>query len=320
MLDPTELAQLASTAGIGDQPFAASIRLNDRPLVSFVQGVWQDGSPVLASDRFYGASLTKQLTGAAIALLVRDGQLDLDAPLGHYLPKLPAWRDTVSVRHLLHHTSGMPEAGSLEGAEEGANWTNAWAMAQLQGLASLPVPAGAEFRYSNVGYIALAEIVSRVSGDTFPRFVSARTLAPLGLSALTIWDEGTKLPFPQVEYMGNQLPLSVGDGGLWSTADGFALWLDNQNRDALGTASLVEQAGVLSDGTRTDYGWGIGLRTYKGAPMFVHGGGWQGASARAIRIPRLRLSLAVFTTGNSPNALDGFVTAALERVTGASQD
>lgn len=116
--------------------------------------------------------------------------------------------------------------------------------------------------------------------------------------------------------MGDQLPLSVGDGGLWTTAEGFALWLDSQNRDALGTASLVEQPGVLSDGTRTDYGWGIGLRAYKGAPMFVHGGGWQGASARAIRIPHLRLSLAVFTTGNSPNALDGFVTAVLERVTG----
>ncbi len=320
MLEPDEFEQLGRGARIGDEPFAASIRLNDRPLVSLVQGVWQDGSPVRASHRFYGASLTKQLIGAAIALLVREGQLDLDAPLGHYLPNLPAWRDTVSVRHLLHHTSGMPEAGALEEAEEGANWTNARAMAQLQGLASLQAPAGAEFRYSNVGYIALAEIVSRVSGATFPRFISARILAPLDLSALTIWDGGPKLPFPQAEYMGNQLPLSVGDGGLWTSAEGFALWLDSQNRDALGTANLVEQPGVLNDGTRTDYGWGIGLRTYKGAPMFVHGGGWQGASARAVRIPQLRLSLAVFTTGNSPNAPDDFITAVLERVTGASQD
>jgi CubicO group peptidase (beta-lactamase class C family) len=197
VLEPDEFVQLASEAGIGDQPFAASLRLNDQPLVSLAHGSWQNGLPVCASDRFYGASLTKQLTGTAVALLARDGRLNVDAALGHFLPELPRWRDSVSLRHLLHHTGGMPEAGALEGAEPKAKWTNARAMAQLQGLASLPVLAGVAFHYSNAGYIALAEVVSRVSGDTFSRFVATRILDPLGLSALIVWDEGPNLPFPK---------------------------------------------------------------------------------------------------------------------------
>lgn len=197
MIAPTELSHLAAAAGIGDLPFVVSIRRDGQVLASIAQGTWPGGTQVSASDCFYGASLTKQLTGVAIALLVRDGRLNVNASLGQYLPELPAWRDTVSVRHLLHHTSGLPEAGALEGAEPKGNWTNARAMAQLQNLASLPVPAGVAFRYSNVGYVALAEIVSRVSGDTFSRFVATHILDPLGLSALTVWDEGPNLPFPK---------------------------------------------------------------------------------------------------------------------------
>ena len=313
---PTRLdvAGLARTAGLADQPLALAAHGPDGLLVAHVQGRWTGGRPVSLADRFYGASLTKQLTGTAIALLVRRGALDVDAPVGRYLLDLPAWRDEVSLRHLLHHTAGLPGASAIRAGE--TDWTNGRAAAHLASLDRLHAPPGAAEDYSNLGYVCLGAVIEVISRQSFAAFIAAHLTGPLLLRDMEVWESRAAPPFPQRLGMGPSLPLSTGDGGLWTTAGAFVSWLDAQNRDRLGVADLVQQPGQLADGRATDYGWGIGLRSFRGHRLFIHGGSWTGSANKAVRCPALGLSVVALSTGNADgvNALVDAVLAALADV------
>jgi CubicO group peptidase (beta-lactamase class C family) len=257
-------------------------------------------------DRLYAASLSKQVTAAAVAVLVRRGMLDVDAPIGSFLLDLPSWRNQVTSRHLLHHLGGMLEPDCMAGP---GHWTSLLALQRLQESPDLVTAPGTVYRYSNAGYICLEAIVERVSRQSFGNFVRTELFDPLGLADLDF----TAAPdFPQLAGMGDILPLSLGDGGIWTTSAAFADWLDHQNRDTLGLEALVLQPGRLSDRTLTDYGWGIGLRELRGHPLLIHGGRWPGATAKAVRCPALGLSVAAFSTSSDPNSINVLVDKVLE--------
>ena len=293
-----EVGALVAAGGLDHVPLALSVRAPAGD-VDWVQHA-------ALGERFYAASLSKQVTGAAVAVLVQRGLLDVDAPIGAFLPDLPAWRDIVTPRHLLHHLGGLPEPDSLAGP---GHWTSAVAMQRLRESPDLVSVPGTAYRYSNAGYICLAGVVEQVSGQLFAGFVRQSLFAPLGLLDLDFTDTPT---FPQLAGMGPALPLSLGDGGIWTTASAFAGWLDHQNRDTLGLAALVQQAGRLADGTPTDYGWGIGIRAFRGHPYFIHGGGWPGATAKAVRCPELGIAVAALAAGDSTDQLGELVDRVLE--------
>lgn len=281
MLSQSDVVGLAANAGLEGVPLAFAASGPQGLITEFAQGRWRNGSEVVVSDHFYGASLTKQVTGTAIALLVRAGRIDVEAPLGRYLVDLPGWRDSVTIRQVLHHIAGLPEAGDLERGLPSGHWTNARVLQQLKNLDGLPFSPGAGYHYSNAGYICLAAIVEIASGIPFSRFAQEKLFQPLGLEDMVILPENTIPPYPQRDAMGGSLPLSTGDGGLWTTAAAFARWLDLQNRDCLHVGGLLEQPGRLADGSNTDYGWGVGLRSFRGRSMFIHGGGWQAHQPKA---------------------------------------
>jgi len=279
-------------------PFAKGVPLavavcQDR-ITELVRGQWPDGRAVVPTDRFYAASLAKQLTGAAIALLVKQGRLDPVDRLGQFLPDLPGWLQQATLLQVLGHIAGLPPGGELEYQRPNEDWTTARALATLH---HLPMPAnalGSRFAYANVGYVVLACIVEQASGMDFASFAQEALFKPLALSDLAFAPAGEVMQFAQTAGMGPGLPLSHGDGGLWTTARDFVRWLAAQNRDALGIADLVETPAHLSDETLVDYGWGIGLRTYQGEPLFIHGGSWSGACCKAVRSRALGVSIAVF--------------------------
>lgn len=315
MLTRRELAGLAQNVGLGTLPLAVAA-LGPSGLVDHVQGFWADGQPVGPADLFYGASLTKQLTGAVIALLSQQGLLDVDAPLGRHLPDLPSWRDAVTLRQLLHHTAGLPGAASIQPGD--AHWTNARALAHLRQLAALPHPPGSAENYSNLGYVCLATVAEAVSGRSFGSCVATSLAKPLGIADFDVWEGERPPPHRHLLHMGPGLPLSTGDGGLWTTARAFVAWLDSQNRDALGIADLVQQPGRLTGGQPISYGWGIGLRSFRGHDMFIHGGGWRGASAKALRCPALGLSVVVLSAADSSAAVNALAERALVALAGGS--
>lgn len=314
MLSQSDVVGFAANAGLEGVPLAFAAFGPQGLITDHAQGRWRNGSEVVVSDHFYGASLTKQVTGTAIALLVRDGRIDVDTPLGRYLVDLPVWRSSLTIRQVLHHVAGLPEAGDLERRVASGHWTNARVLHLLKNLDELPFSPGAGYHYSNAGYICLAAIVEIVSGISFSRFAQEKLFQPFGLEDMAILPENTIPPFPQRDAMGGSLPLTTGDGGLWTTAAAFARWLDLQNRDGLHVGSLLEQPGRLADGSNTDYGWGVGLRSFRGWPMFIHGGGWQGASAKAVRCPDLGLSVVALTAEQSAVGVNALVNAALNHL------
>lgn len=276
-------------------PLSIAVIGPDDAVSTHASGQWQAGRPVSPDDRFYGASLAKQVTAAAIALLAKRGRIDPDAPLPRWLPWLPDWARTASVRQVLLHLGGFPPAGLLEAQNATADWTDAAALALLARWPGPAAPPGERFLYSNLGYICLARLVAAMAGMDFHDFVDTQVLAPLGIRGLSFVPADALPPFPQIPWLGAALPLSHGDGGLWTSATAFAAWLRAQNRNALGIADLVETPGTTPDGRSTDYGWGIGLRRLDGNRSMLHGGAWPGARARALRCPAVSVSIVVLS-------------------------
>ena len=278
-----------------------------------VAGTWPDGRPVVATDRFYGASLAKQVTGAAAALLVRDGRLDPDQSVARHLTDLPPWAAETTPRQLAHHTAGLPAAGVLEVLAPG-DWTEDFAIGAMRGLPGPVTEPGTSYAYSNLGYILLAQVAERVAGMPFAAFVAANLLAPLGLQGMAL--ETQIGDFPQSGLMGPSLPLSHGDGGLWTTSGAFALWLHQQNRDALGIADIVEASGRLAGGADVAYGWGLGLRTHRDQRLLIHGGSWTGAVAKAVRCPALGISVVALAASGQSDTLYRLVDTVLNDASG----
>ena len=310
MLGSTSLRDLAAVSGIAPgAPLALAWVDAKGEVTEQASGTWPNGQPVTPRDRFYAASLAKQLTAAAAALLVRDGQLDPDAPIARYLDDLPMWAREITARHLAHHTAGLPEAGIAEAAVEG-DWTEDAARAYLAGLDALPHAPGAVYRYANLGYILLARLVSTISGRDFAEFVADRLDLPDGMGFTD-----RIVGFPQSASLGPRLPLTTGDGGLWTTAGAFAYWLAAQNTDRQRLASLVTEPAQLTDGTSVSYGWGLGLRSFRDKPLFIHGGEWPGAVAKAVRCPSLGIAVVALASGPSIEAVSALVDTLLGKLT-----
>lgn len=275
---------------------------------AYAAGCWPDGRAVTIDDRFYAASLAKQVTGCAAAVLVRDGVLDPDLPIETWLPEVMEWMRGVTPRHLAHHTAGLSPAGELEARISG-DWTTSKALAAIAETSFWPLP-GERHAYSNLGYIVLAEVVASASGMPFVDFVAEKLFNPLGVSGLGFTTEVRD--FAQAALMGPSLPRTQGDGGLWCTAPAFAGWLRAQNADAFGVARIVESGTRLNDGTLGDYGWGVGLREHRGHPLFIHGGEWTGAAAKAVRSRYLGVGIVAMTAGGSIEAISRLVASLLD--------
>lgn len=169
------------------------------------------------------SSAGKQLAAACVGMLILDGMLDLDEPVRRWLPELPAWADPIRVRHLVDHTSGLPEEAVFQLGRSGAvrTWTNESVLGLLTGLPGPRHEAGTVHSYSSLGYICLATAAERASGRSLPELAQRRIFTPLGMTATRFWT-GPQLHPPSVTmhppwYPGLPPAQTVGDGGVWSS-------------------------------------------------------------------------------------------------------
>ena len=310
-----ELAKLVDQSALAsDLPLAIAVCNGAGQICEIARGHWADGRLVRPADRFYAASLAKQVTGATAAVLVREGRLDPDLPVSRYLPDLPGWAEEITPRHLAHHTAGLPAAGDVERAKQ--DWSDAFVLATLQRLPALVSSPATAYLYSNLGYFLLARIIEQVAQCDFARFVKARLFEPLGLDGMGFTASDIS-GFPQAALMGSSRPLTTGDGGLWATAGAFSSWLHHQNRDTLGIAALIAEPGKLTNGASVDYGWGLGLRQRKGQPLLIHGGEWIGSTCKAVRSPSDGIGIVAMSSGTSMNELSALIEAVLEHGIGS---
>jgi len=187
--------------------------------------------PITPDTSFYLGSISKQFTAMAIMLLVENERLSYDDRLPAFFPQFPSWGTEISVRHLLHHTSGLPEYVPLFSSSEGVfDWareinglTNEAVLQRAMDLTGPEFPVGAQYSYSGMGYVMLAMIVAIVSGKSFAEFLKVRIFDPLGMKHTVAYDASRparhklahgywkeKDQFERWDYP----MLTTGDGGL----------------------------------------------------------------------------------------------------------
>ncbi|WP_186315968.1 serine hydrolase domain-containing protein [Catellatospora sichuanensis] len=294
-----EVRRLARAAGYAaSEPLVVGISRRAVPPVFVCAGHTPTGQPFDEDTSAYAASLSKQVTAALVALVMRQGGLAVDEPLSRRLPELPAWAASVRLRHLLHHVGGLPDDDLVDRALTGDR-TGAGVLAALCALPAPAHPPGTVYAYSNTGYVCLAEAVRRAAGAELPVLAEQLLFKPLGLAATRFWDGPEPAP-PGAAALSpmHPAPLSLGDGGVWSTAGDLLRWADAHNDGRLGVSGLLQAPGRLDDGTTLDYAWGVGVRRRHGLAVYRHGGAWPGLRTLLARVPDRGIGVVVTALGD----------------------
>ncbi|MGQ0540043.1 MAG: serine hydrolase domain-containing protein [Gemmatimonadaceae bacterium] len=269
----------------------------------------EQGVPITPQTAFYIASTSKQFTAASIALLAQQGLLSLDDDVRKYVSELPDFGRPITIRHLIHHTSGLRDYLSLFGLTGGRTdspFTEADFFDLIARQRTLNFSPGEQYSYSNTGYVLLAIIVKRASGKSLRDFAAERIFAPLGMSHTQFRDDHT-LPIPRraigyTRRAAGDFRMSVpnfdmvGDGGMYSTVEDLARWDANFYDPRVGGPAFIElihTRGVLSDGELTTYAFALDSSAYRGATTIRHGGAYGGYRSQLVRFPKQHFSVAV---------------------------
>ena len=267
--------------------------------------------PLSTESIIEAGSVSKQFTAAAILLLEQQGRLSLQDDVRKYLPELPAYGRPIQLRHLLHHTSGLRDWGSVA---ELTGWgrskkfyTNTDALDIVVHQKSLNNQPGDEFIYSNSNYNLLAIIVQRVSGLSLAEFTRQHIFAPAGMAHTQWRDNPNRLVANRaVAYrkvasgyetdMPNEYV--YGNGGLLTTTEDLIKWQAFYLQGKLGTASLLAkqtQTEPLTSGATNEYGAGLFIRSVAGLANISHGGATAGYRAYLEVFPATGLSIALLS-------------------------
>ena len=272
--------------------------------------------PITPATRFTVGSVSKQFTAASIALLVRAGRIGLDDDVRKYIPELPAYDTPIRVRHLVHHTSGLRDFWELVGLA-GMRYDDGYATADMLGLAArqkaLNFIPGAEYRYSNTGYLALGVIVQRVAGQSLRRFADSALFAPLGMRETFFLDDHSEVVTGRasaysptgrgwkVDVWNNDL---VGQGGIVTTLADLQRWDENFYSAQLGGREFIEllqSTEPFTSGGTNDYAFGLTIQSYRGQRLVQHTGSTGGYRAALYRFPASHTSVAMLCNASTVN-------------------
>jgi CubicO group peptidase (beta-lactamase class C family) len=275
------------------------------------------------------ASLTKQFTAAAIMQLVEQDRLALDEPITEIFPQAPGSWQGITVRHLLNHTSGLPDVDELARAEgwlSGFDGTDELIAALYD--APLWFDPGSQFKYGDTGYRLLAGVIEAATGLASEEYIQQEILVPLGLNSTFACHErledlaqgheiANRTLVPVLAY--DPSPV-VGSSGLCSSAGDLIEW-----QDALASGRVVSPDSyrqmttptILADGTSIPYGYALGLD----AETIAHGGAVPGFRAWMIHYPDEDLALVLLSNTNVPPnySLDILAQVIADRILGRTE-
>ncbi len=264
--------------------------------------------PITPSTVFLVASVSKQFTAFAIAMLAIEGIINLNDPVTKYVPELPEFQ--ITVRHLVHHTSGLRDAFGLlamAGYHMDDVITKKSILDLLYRQEKLNFDPGEEYLYSNSGYILMAEIVERVTGMSFADWTQKHLFEPLGMKNSHFRDDHREvLPNRAQGYVtrddgyAEQVVAwsSVGASGLYTTATDLARWATNFSTGAVGgprVLDLVHQRGRLANGDTLAYAFGLTIGSYRGFQTVGHGGSHRSFRTHFLRLPEEDLAIIVLS-------------------------
>jgi CubicO group peptidase (beta-lactamase class C family) len=253
------------------------------------------------------ASVSKQFTGFAIALLADRGKLRLDDDVRRYVPELPDYGSRITLRHLLEHTSGLRDWDGLFGLtgrriEDGISMDAVLAMLARQ--KTLNFAPGSRQQYSNSGYVVLALVVERVTGQPFDRWLQAEVLQPLGMQQCRIERAPAARDLPDTDSYGASWPvplvashgpmITLGSSSLACSAHDLRTWLDNYASGKLGGPAVqtrVTQEEPASEGRPNDYVYGNWHATRDSVKVVGHQGLAAGYRTSVHSFPERRLAV-----------------------------
>ena len=274
--------------------------------------------PITPQTVFDIGSTSKQFTAGSIALLALAGKLSLDDDIRKHIPELPEYEKPITIRNLIHHTSGVRDYGTLWGLA-GIEDHNVFTIQDIVDICAqqknLNFTPGEEYLYSNSGYILLAAIVERVSGMTLGEYAKKHIFDPLGMKHTLIYEDRTAIIKNRATgYSKNDKDgYSVdhyfnfamgGDGQVLTTVEDLFLWDQNFYNPKVGGKEfldLIHTRGVLNSGKELHYAFGLMHGEHRGLKTVSHGGAWGGFRAQLIRVPDHEFSVTVLSNLGSVN-------------------
>jgi len=266
------------------------------------------GVPLSPQSVFYMGSVSKQFTAAAIALAAEQGYLSLDDDVHKYIPELPDYGHVITLRQMIHQTSGLRDFYTLLGLSnhDATDFDSPEDIFRIvvrqKGLNNVP---GDEWIYSNTNYFLLGIVAKRATKKSLAEFAAENIFKPLGMSHTLFYDDHTLVVPGRVAAYDSALHDNfrvdwsttfsvVGAGGLMSSVDDLLLWDKNFYANRLGKGTLVQELqtpGVLDDGNKISYAMGLVLGNYRGLPIVEHGGALFGYRTELLRFPEQKFSV-----------------------------
>lgn len=299
--------------------------------------------PITPKTSFHLASLSKQFTAAAVALLIAEGKLSLDTPVAEFVPEVKDFGADLRIKHLIYFTSGLPEYTSLP-RQSGMPWfsffyfTTDEAIATSLRAGKLNFAPGTKWEYSNINYMLLTRIVERASGMPFAEFLQTRVFKPLDMGASLLNDDSTavipnratgyadrsdpeilkELASMGIHAHGGTGPVRLprisphyGGSGVFSTVEDLAKWDANFYTHRLAGKAFTEQMlhreKFAHD--KDNDAFGLVHGDFKGRPMVWFSGGDMDTSTFMARLPNERLTVVCLS-----NRLGGDAEGKAKRV------
>lgn len=275
--------------------------------------------PITTKTIFHSASLSKQFTAFAILLLEAEGKLSLDDDVRKYIPEVPNFGKTITLRHLASHSSGLRDQWRLlnmAGYRIDDVITTKHIMKLVARQKALNFDPGDEDSYSNTGFTLLAEVVARVSGQSFAEFTNERIFMPLNMDNTQFYDDHEKIvknraySYSKTDNGYKKRTLSfatVGPTSLFITAEDFTQWALNFENPKVGSKAIIEKLNTrpeLNNGKKNGFALGQIRGLYQGIEVFVHSGSDAGYRAYFVRIPEHKLSVIVLANLSSISPID----------------
>ncbi len=279
--------------------------------------------PINKETIFNIGSVSKQFTAMAIVLLHLDGKLSIDDDIRKHLPQLFEFENKITIRHLLHHTSGFrstPELFALAGWRDGDAITTDDDFQYFYKQTSLNFTPGSQFMYTNSGYVLLAKIIETVSGENYSKWIDEHIFTPLNMTN-TFVDESNSNTVPEIATpynqfepeqftIGENMSLDIGASNIYTTANDLGNWMKNFYSPTKGwekAFSLLQTTDKLNNGELNSYAFGVLIDDFYGNNRIQHTGGVPGFLSYIAYYPNEELTIVLLTNFTSYEVNDKYM-------------
>ncbi|WP_338791705.1 serine hydrolase domain-containing protein [Bernardetia sp. MNP-M8] len=260
-------------------------------------------------------SLSKQFTAMGIVLLYLDGKLSFDDDIKTYLPEFTDFGKTITIRQLLHHTSGLravPELFGLAGWRSGDAISNDDVYRYLLKQQDLNFEPNSEFMYSNSGYILLAKIIERISKQDFKSYMKEKVFQPLHLNSTFVEEDYSAIITKTANSYTETAPsffqtvenndLTYGASNVYSTSVDISNWAKNYTKAPKSwkkAFSILETLTTLNSGEKNNYAFGIVIDDFFGNRRIQHTGAIAGFQSIMYSYPDEDLQIIILSNFTS---------------------